>query len=152
MWASTQNCYQSHLSVLCPVTQTQVTSSLDGGSDFSDFSSHSLLWLGALLSRKGEQPEPQIILARSQPSDSGRNLLVFHPVNNLKASSSSSSAGLLNLTLSFCPKFQGPLGGDGGQQRAHSQVASPQRKLGGVQRDEVSREKKEVGTACPALG
>lgn len=102
-------------------------------------------------SKRGTEPEPQIFLARSQPSDSGRNLLVFHPVNNLKASSSS-SAGLLNLILSFCPKFQGPLDGDGGQQRAHSQVASLQRKLGGVQRDEVSREKKGVGAACPALG
>lgn len=55
MWASTRNCYQSHPSVLRPVTQTQVTSSLDGGSDFSDFSSPSLLWLGVLWSQKGEQ-------------------------------------------------------------------------------------------------
>lgn len=68
MWASTRNCYQSHPSVLCPVTQTQVTSSLDGGSDFSDFSSPSLLWLGVWLSRKGEQSlSPTCFLQEASP-------------------------------------------------------------------------------------
>lgn len=85
---------------------------------------------------RGTEPELQIFLVGSQPSDSGRNLLGIQPTNNLKASSSS-SGGLLNFTCHFVQVA-------GATRQGHSHVTSLQKKLGGgaemryVQREEVS--------------